>query len=73
MTEIAKGAVDKVLEKIVSRKLLVWATATALMFTFECFIYWRPIRNRCNCQIKRFITTEAKLSSDKIGEVIQPT
>tara|TARA_R110000765_G_scaffold409818_1_gene508246 strand:+ start:2018 stop:2212 length:195 start_codon:yes stop_codon:yes gene_type:complete len=33
MTEIAKGAVDKILEKIVSRKLLVWATATALMFT----------------------------------------
>ena len=33
MTEMAKGALDKVLEKIVSRKLLVWATATALMFT----------------------------------------
>ena len=33
MTEMAKGAVDKVLEKVVSRKLLVWATATALMFT----------------------------------------
>jgi hypothetical protein len=33
MTEIAKGAVDKILEKVVSRKLLVWVTATALMFT----------------------------------------
>ena len=33
MTEMAKGAVDKVLEKVLSRKLLVWATATALMFT----------------------------------------
>ena len=32
MTEMARGAVDKVLEKVVSRKLLVWATATALMF-----------------------------------------
>lgn len=32
MTEAARGAVDKVLEKVVSRKLLVWATATALMF-----------------------------------------
>ena len=32
MTEVARGAVDKVLEKVVSRKLLVWATATALMF-----------------------------------------
>jgi hypothetical protein len=32
MTEIARGAADRVLEKIVSRKLLVWATATALMF-----------------------------------------
>ena len=25
-----KGAVDKTLEKVVSRKLLVWATATGL-------------------------------------------
>jgi len=33
MTELAKGAVDKALEKMVSRKLLVWATATALLFT----------------------------------------
>jgi hypothetical protein len=33
MTEMAKGAVDKALEKMVSRKLLVWATATALLFT----------------------------------------
>ncbi len=32
MTEMARGAVDKVLEKLVSRKLLVWGTATALMF-----------------------------------------
>ena len=32
MTEVAKGALDKVLEKLVSRKLLVWGTATALMF-----------------------------------------
>jgi hypothetical protein len=32
MTEMAKGAVDKVLEKVVSRKLLVWATATGLLF-----------------------------------------
>tara|TARA_R100001509_G_C4776823_1_gene184945 strand:+ start:442 stop:636 length:195 start_codon:yes stop_codon:yes gene_type:complete len=32
MTELARGAVDKALEKVVSRKLLVWATATALMF-----------------------------------------
>ncbi len=32
MTEMAKGALDKVLEKVFSRKLLVWATATALMF-----------------------------------------
>ena len=33
MTEMAKGAVDKVIEKLVSRKLLVWGTATALMFS----------------------------------------
>ena len=33
MTEMAKGALDKVLEKLFSRKLLVWITATALMFT----------------------------------------
>lgn len=33
MTQMAKGAIDRVLEKAVSRKLLVWATATALMFT----------------------------------------
>ena len=32
MTEMARGAADKVLEKVVSRKLLVWITATALMF-----------------------------------------
>ena len=32
MTEMTRGAVDKILEKVVSRKLLVWATATALMF-----------------------------------------
>ena len=32
MTELARGAVDKALEKVVSRKLLVWATATVLMF-----------------------------------------
>jgi len=30
---MARGALDKVLEKIVSRKLLVWGTATGLMFT----------------------------------------
>ena len=30
---MAKGAVDKVIEKLVSRKLLVWGTATALMFS----------------------------------------
>lgn len=28
---MVKGALDKVLEKAVSRKLLVWATATSLM------------------------------------------
>ncbi len=33
MTQMAKGALDKLLEKIVSRKLLVWGTATALLFT----------------------------------------
>tara|TARA_Y100000310_G_scaffold339316_1_gene431655 strand:+ start:3898 stop:4095 length:198 start_codon:yes stop_codon:yes gene_type:complete len=33
MTRIAKGLLDRVLEKVVSRKLLVWSTATALMFT----------------------------------------
>ena len=33
MTQMAKGALDKVLEKVVSRKLLVWGTATALLFT----------------------------------------
>ena len=32
MTEMARGALDKVLEKVVSRKLLVWATATGLTF-----------------------------------------
>ena len=26
MTEMAKGALDKALEKVVSRKLLVWVT-----------------------------------------------
>tara|TARA_R110000796_G_scaffold100168_1_gene208726 strand:+ start:43 stop:237 length:195 start_codon:yes stop_codon:yes gene_type:complete len=30
MPAIIKGALDKGLEKVVSRKLLVWATATAL-------------------------------------------
>ena len=33
VTQMAKGALDKVLEKVVSRKLLVWGTATALLFT----------------------------------------
>jgi hypothetical protein len=33
MTQMAKGTLDKLLEKIVSRKLLVWGTATALLFT----------------------------------------
>tara|TARA_R110000824_G_scaffold101408_5_gene240955 strand:- start:1463 stop:1663 length:201 start_codon:yes stop_codon:yes gene_type:complete len=33
MTQRAKGFIDKALEKAVSRKLLVWITATALMFT----------------------------------------
>lgn len=33
MTQMARGAVDRILEKAVSRKLLVWGTATALMFT----------------------------------------
>ena len=33
MTQMAKGALDNLLEKIVSRKLLVWGTATALLFT----------------------------------------
>ena len=33
MTQMAKGALDKVLEKVISRKLLVWGTATALLFT----------------------------------------
>jgi len=33
MAKIAKGLLDRVLEKVVSRKLLVWSTATALMFT----------------------------------------
>ena len=28
-----KGALDKSLEKVVSRKLLVWATATRLAYT----------------------------------------
>ena len=52
MTEMARGAVDKVLEKVVSRKLLVWATATALMFNatidsgdwliLSCLLYTSP-------------------------------
>jgi len=29
--KMVKGALDKVLEKAVSRKLLVWVTATSLM------------------------------------------
>lgn len=33
MTKMAQGVIDLVLEKLVSRKLLVWATATGLMFT----------------------------------------
>jgi len=33
MVETAKGVIDIALEKMVSRKLLVWATATGLMFT----------------------------------------
>ena len=33
MTQMAKGALDKLLEKVISRKLLVWGTATALLFT----------------------------------------
>jgi hypothetical protein len=33
MTQMAKGFIDRALEKAVSRKLLVWAVATALMFT----------------------------------------
>jgi hypothetical protein len=33
MTQIARGAIDRILEKLISRKLLVWGTATALMFT----------------------------------------
>ena len=33
MTQIAKGVLDRALEKAVSRKLLVWITATGLMFT----------------------------------------
>ena len=33
MTQMAKGALDKLLEKAISRKLLVWGTATALLFT----------------------------------------
>ena len=33
MTEMAKGAIDKALEKMVSRKLLVWVMATVLMFS----------------------------------------
>jgi hypothetical protein len=32
MKQMAKGALDRILEKAVSRKLLVWGTATALMF-----------------------------------------
>tara|TARA_R110000851_G_scaffold177836_1_gene324725 strand:- start:406 stop:606 length:201 start_codon:yes stop_codon:yes gene_type:complete len=32
MTQMARGTIDRVLEKAVSRKLLVWGTATALMF-----------------------------------------
>ena len=32
MTQMAKGAIDRVLEKAVSRKLLVWAMATGLLF-----------------------------------------
>jgi len=33
MTQMAKGALDRVLEKAISRKLLVWGTATAMLFT----------------------------------------
>ncbi len=33
MVETAKGVIDRALEKMVSRKLLVWATATGLMLT----------------------------------------
>ncbi len=33
MTQMAKGAIDKILEKAVSRKLLVWGMATGLLFT----------------------------------------
>ena len=33
MTKMAQGVIDLALEKLVSRKLLVWATATGLMFT----------------------------------------
>lgn len=33
MVETAKGVIDIALEKMVSRKLLVWATATGLMLT----------------------------------------
>jgi len=33
MVETAKGVIDIALEKMVSRKLLVWAAATGLMFT----------------------------------------
>lgn len=33
MTKMAQGVIDLTLEKLVSRKLLVWATATGLMFT----------------------------------------
>ena len=32
MTQMAKGAIDKILEKAVSRKLLVWGMATGLLF-----------------------------------------
>jgi hypothetical protein len=33
MMSMIKGKVDKVLEKAISRKLLVWITATGLMLT----------------------------------------
>lgn len=33
MTQMAKGAIDRALEKAISRKLLVWGVATAMLFT----------------------------------------
>ena len=47
MTQMAKGAIDKILEKAVSRKLLVWGMATGLLFAgnleSEHWLYLRAL------------------------------